>query len=150
MQCVPDFSYKYRILYILFTSIVTTLVLSKFSTLLGILPKSTIFRELILALGKTVFQSLFIFKLDKKVITNYIGNLMTVSLMGSILLIPILILNVFFNIPELFILGWFGITVLLMLIEHSRRTKLLELPFYLSITWIIYRIIALLIILKLN
>ncbi len=150
LQCVPDFSYKYRILYILFTSIVTTLVLSKFSTLLGILPKSTIFRELILALGKTVFQSLFIFKLDKKVITNYIGNLMTVSLMGSILLIPILILNVFFNIPELFILGWFGITVLLMLIEHSRRTKLLELPFYLSITWIIYRIIALLIILKLN
>ena len=75
---------------------------------------------------------------------------MTVSLMGSLILIPILILNLFFNIPELITLGWFGSTVLVMLLEHSRRTKLLELPFYLSITWVIYRIIALLIILNLN
>jgi len=53
-------------------------------------------------------------------------------------------------VPELITLGWFGTTVLLMLIEHSRRIKILELPFYLSITWVIYRIIALLIIINLN
>ena len=89
-------------------------------------------------------------KFEKKIILNYIGNLMTVSLMGSLLLIPILILNVFFNVPQLITLGWLGITVLTMLIEHSRRIKLLELPFYLSITWVIYRMIALIIILNLN
>ena len=50
-------------------------------------------------------------KFEKKIILNYIGNLMTVSLMGSLLLIPILILNVFFNVPQLITLGWLGITV---------------------------------------
>jgi hypothetical protein len=75
---------------------------------------------------------------------------MTVSLMGSLLLLPMLILNLIVSISEFVTLGWFGITVLLMLVEHSRRIKLLELPFYLSITWVIYRIIALTLILNLN
>ncbi len=150
LQCVPNFNIKYRILYILFASIITTLVLYKFSNLVSILPKSTVVRELILALGQIVFQSLFLIKFEKNVLLNYVGNLMTVSLMGSLLLMPILILNSIFNISEIITLAWFVITVLLMLLEHSRRIKLLELPFYLSITWIIYRILALLIILNLN
>ena len=150
LQCVPDFNYQYRILYTVFASIITTLTLYDFSNLITTLPKSTIGRELFLAVGQIVFQSLFLIRFDKKIILNYIGNLMTVSLMGSLILIPILILNLFFNIPELITLAWFGFTVLAMLLEHSRRIKLLELPFFLSITWIIYRIIALLIILNLN
>lgn len=150
LQCIPDFSYKYRILYILFASTITTFMLYNFSNAVSVLPKSTIARELILALGQIVFQGLFLIKLDKKMVLNYIGNLMTVSLMGSLLLVPILILNSIFKIPEVVTLGWFGTTVLLMLVEHSRRIKILELPFYLSITWIIYRIIALLIILNSN
>ncbi|MFV8333035.1 hypothetical protein [Flavobacterium sp. GSP14] len=150
LQCIPDFNYQYRILYVLFATIITTFVLYKFSDSIPILPKYTIARELILALGQIVFQGLFLIKLDKKTILNYIGNLMTVSLVGSLLLLPILILNLVDNIPEFVTLGWFGITVLLMLVEHSRRIKLLELSFYLSVTWVIYRIIALIIILNLN
>ncbi|MEC4004522.1 hypothetical protein OX283_007625 [Flavobacterium sp. SUN052] len=150
LQCIPDFNYKYRILYILFASIITTLVLYKFSNTIKILPKSTILRELFLAFGQIVFQSLFIIILHKKVILNYIGNLITISLMGSLILIPIIVLKYFFNIPEIITLGWFGITVLLMLIEHSRRVKILELPIYLSFTWVIYRIIALIIIININ
>ncbi|TRX35533.1 hypothetical protein FNW52_10865 [Flavobacterium sp. ZT3R18] len=149
LQCVPDFSYKYRLIFIGFATLITILVLYNFSNLIRLLPKSTIIRELILATGQIVFQGLFLMKFDPKIILNYIGNLMTVSLTGSLLLIPILIVNSIFNIPESITLTWFGITVLLMLIEHSRRIKILELPFYLSITWIIYRIIALLFILNL-
>jgi hypothetical protein len=43
------------------------------------------------------------------------------SLVGSLLLLPILILNLVVNIPEFVTLGWFGITVLLMLVEHSEN-----------------------------
>lgn len=150
LQCIPDFNYQYRILYIFFATTTTTIVLYQFSDSIPILPKSTIAREPILAFGQIVFQSLFLIKFDKKIILNYIGNLMTVPLMGSLLLLPILILNLVLNIPELINLGWFGITVLLMLVEHSRRIKLLELPLFLSIAWVIYRIIALTIILNLN
>jgi hypothetical protein len=150
LQCIPDFNFKYRILYVLFASTITTFVLSIFSDSISILPKSTVLRELILSLGQIVFQSLFLIKFDKKIILNYIGNLMTVSLMGSLLLIPILILNSVLNVPEVITVGWFGLTALLMFLEHSRRITLLELPFILSITWVIYRLIALTIILNLN
>ena len=148
LQCVPDFNYKYRTLYILFAATITTLVLYKFSNSISILPKSTILREVFLALGQIIFQSLFMIKFEKKIILNYIGNLITVSLMGSLLLSLLLIINSVFYIPEIVTLGWFGLIVLVMLIEHSRRIKILELPFYLSITWVIYRILALLIILN--
>jgi hypothetical protein len=150
LKCIPDFNYQYRILYILFAMTITTFVLYNFSDSISILPNSTITRKLILVFGQIVFHGLFLIKFDKKIILNYIGNLMTVSLMGSLLLLPMLILNLIFNISESLTLGWFGITVLLMFVEHSRRIKLLQLPFYLSITWVIYRLIALTIILNLN
>jgi hypothetical protein len=149
LQCIPDFSYKYRFIYIAFATIVTTFSLFYFSEMLTSLPKTNIARELILAVCQMVFQTLFLLKQDKKTIVNYLGNLMTVSLMGSIILMPIILANFFFIIPEIVILAWFGITVGLMFLEHARRIKILALPFYLSITWVIYRIIALVIILNL-
>jgi len=148
LECTPDFNYKYRFLFIGFALTVTSFVLFGYSNLIPILPKSNITREIILAFGQIVFQSLFLLKFDKKTIINYAGNLMTVSLMGSLILIPILILNQFIDLPEMFVLGWFGITVFIMCAEHFRRVKVLKLPFYLSYTWILYRIVALLFILN--
>jgi hypothetical protein len=87
--------------------------------------------------------------MDKKTIINYTGNLMTVSLMGSLILTPILILTQFINVSEFIVLGWFGITVFIMFAEHFRRVKVLKLPSYLCFTWVLYRIIALLFILNL-
>jgi hypothetical protein len=149
LKCIPDFNYKYRILYIAFATLITTWTLYHYSELIVMLPKGNFSRELILAVGQIVFQSLFVFQLSKKIILNYIGNLMTVSLMGSLILMPVLALNQFINLQETVIVSWFGITVSIMLLEHFRRIKILELPFYLSFTWIIYRVIALLIILNL-
>jgi len=149
LQCVPTFSYKYRILYIVIATFITALTLYNFSELLPDLPKGNFFRELILAFGQIIFQSLFLLKFGKEKILNYVGNLMTVSLYGSLILTPILLLNKFIEIPAILILGWFGMTVLIMFIEHFRRIQLLRLPSYLSYTWIIYRIIALIVILNL-
>lgn len=149
LQCVPSFNYKYRILYIVFAILMTALTLFNYSELIVDLPKGNFSSELILAFGQIIFQSIFLTKLDRQTILNYAGNLMTVSLFGSLILTPVLILNQFVNIPEMVILGWFGITVLIMFIEHLRRIKLLQLPSYLCYTWVIYRIIALLIILNL-
>jgi len=149
LECTPDFNYKYRYLFIGFALTLTSLVLFGYSNLIPNLPKSNITREVILAFGQIVFQSLFLLNFDKKTLINYAGNLMTVSLMGSLILVPILILNQFINLPEVLVLGWFSITVLIMFVEHQRRIKILKLPFYLSYTWILYRILALLLILNL-
>lgn len=148
LQCSPDFNYKYRFIFIGFALTITTFVLYGYSNLISILPKTNIWREVALAFGQIVFQSLFILKLDQKTIVNYAGNLMTVSLMGSLILLPILILNQFINIPETVILGWFGMTVFVMFTEHFRRIKILKLPQYLCYTWILYRILALFFILN--
>lgn len=149
LQCVPSFNYKYRMLYIGFAILMTALTLFNYSELISDLPNGTFSRELILAFGQILFQSLFLLKFDSKTILNYAGNLMTVSLFGTLILTPILILNQFINLPEILILGWFAITVFIMFIEHFRRIKLLELPNYLCYTWVIYRIIALILILNL-
>ena len=148
LQCTPDFNYKYRFLFIGFALTITTVVLFGYSSLILNFPKSTVTRELSLAFGQIVFQVLFLLKLEKQTVINYAGNLMTVSLMGSLFLTRILLLSQFVQIPQMIILGWFGVTVLIMFLEHFRRIKIIKLPFYLSFTWILYRIIALFLILN--
>lgn len=148
LQCIPDFNYKYRFLFIGFATTSTSIVLYHFTALLPFLPKADSSREVLIALGQLVFQSLFMLKEDKKTILNYAGNLMTVSLIGSLLLLPLLALHIVVNVPGNIILVWFAMTVFIMFMEHFRRIKILELPAYLCLTWVVYRIIVLLLILN--
>lgn len=147
IKCIPDFNIKYRVLYILFAILFTAIILFKYAELITLLPKANFSRELLLAVGQIGFQYLFIQKISNQKQLNYIGNLVTVSVMGSLFLLPILLLNQFMIVNEYVILSWFGLTVNLMILEHHRRTSTLELPKYLTLTWILYRIIALIIIL---
>ena len=149
LQCVPDFNFKYRYIYILFTAIVTSIVLFKFSKTISSIPESNFIRECLIALGQIGFQALFISKLKTQKQLTYVGNLMTISLLGSLILIPVLIINSFFSLPEIGLLAWFGLTVSIMLHEHIRRVRLLELKSYLSFTWVIYRLLILVLILNL-
>lgn len=150
IQCVPDFNVKYRLFYILFATLFTAIVLFQYAEMITLLPNGNFGRELLLALGQIGFQFLFIQKVSKQKQLIYIGNLVTVSVMGSLLLIPLLLLNQFILINEYVILGWFALTVNLMILEHYRRVGLLQLPKFLTLTWVLYRIIALLIILNYN
>jgi len=124
-------------------------VLFKYSALIEALPSGNFGRELALATGQIIFQGLFLLRKDKETILNYFGNLITVSLMGSLLLLPMLLLTQLFQIHEFIILGWFGLTAAVMFAEHYRRVLLLSLPHYLCYTWVIYRLIALALILNL-
>lgn len=148
LKCEPTFNLKYRILYILFSICITTIVLFKCSAILPYIPKSNYSRELLMASGQIVFQFCFLFNKDLKTIINYLGNLMTVSLYGCLLLAPLLIINQFIDITTTVALAWFSVTVLLIFLEHIRRIEILKLPKYLSFTWVLYRIIALYLILN--
>lgn len=148
IECTPTYNYKYRIAYIVFAALITAFVLYNYADLIPV-PKGSFGREVILACGQLLFQGIFLYKLDNKTVLNYLGNVMTVSLGGSILLLPLLLANSFTNMPLTVNLLWFGFTAALMFAEHYRRVKLLKLPGYLCITWVAYRIIALVIILNL-
>lgn len=145
-QCIPDFNHFYRILHIIFVTIFTAIVLFYYSKNIPLIPNGNWTRELVLATGQIGFQFLFIQKMKVEKQLNYIGNLVTISLMGSLLLFPILLLQNL--VSPIVTLVWFGLAVSLMIAEHYRRTTILELPKYLTATWILYRTIALVIILK--
>ena len=148
LQCIPDFNFRYRLLYILFAIAITALALDAYAKKIILIPEGSFTRELILASGQVIFQAMFLFQKNRKTVLAYAGNLMTVSLMGALLLMPMLILNAFTPLPQMAILGWFGVTVGVMFLEHYRRVHLLKLPLILCLTWILYRIIALFFILN--
>lgn len=147
-KCEPSFNVKYRLFYLLFAVGITTILLFKFSELIPFIPKSNFSREAAIAIGQLVFQRLFLLNRDYKTTLNYLGNVMTVSLYGCLLLTPILLSSLIIKINPMVALAWFGITVTLMLAEHSRRITILQLPKYLSVTWILYRLLILFIILN--
>lgn len=142
-QCFPDFNYRYRLFYIVFALIITSTVLYEFATLIPHYIQADFGKEMILATGQLFFQSLFIIGKDKITRINYLGNLMTVSLFGSLLISPLLIVSNYMTVSETFVLIWFGLVVLAMFIEHYRRIGLLELPKHLCLTWVLYRMLAL-------
>lgn len=148
-HCVPLFNIKYRTLYIVFSTLLTAVILWQYSKMIVFLPTATFLREVLLAVGQIGFQYIFIRQYSIQQQFNYLGNLVTVSIIGSLLLLPILLVNQFIILNPYFILAWFGLTVSVMILEHYRRVKILEMQKTLTFTWILYRIIALIIILNL-
>ncbi len=134
--CVPDFNLKYRLLYIGFVAVFSAFVLSEFSPKLWQNLTPNFYRELSVCLAQIFWQTLFLKSFLKDNFWNYLGNMMTVSLLGTLLLIPALFLN--FN--ELFFGVYFFLVVSVMFFEHFRRCKILKLGFLPTFSWLIFRL----------
>ncbi|MGU3376472.1 hypothetical protein [Chryseobacterium sp. M5A1_1a] len=141
-SCVPDFNLKYRLGYMAFVAIFSAYILSLFSGKLGLNLAPNFFREFAVCLGQILWQTIFLKAYLKDKIWDYLGNMMTVSLIGTLLLIPALIMN----FTPVFYLIYFGIVVFIMFLEHLRRCKILKLNYFPTISWILFRITALTII----
>ncbi len=150
VSCTPDFNYTYRIAFLVFASILTGFILNKYTVhLQPFLPLGSFYRELIICLGQIIFQYLMARWLVKtpNLILHYLGNMMVVSLIGSLLLVPLLLMNTLhFTIPPFVFLGYFGLVVTFMLWLHIKRVKAIPVSGILSLTWVLYRILVLVII----
>ncbi|MGB3466276.1 MAG: DCC1-like thiol-disulfide oxidoreductase family protein [Cyclobacteriaceae bacterium] len=147
-SCIPAFSMKYRLLYLLFCSLLVATSLYFFNRNLSDLVAGQSFGvEFLFATGQIFFQSIFLINKDKVTIYNYLGNLMTVSLMGALALIPVILISYLIVIDPLILLIYFLSVAGLMFIEHFRRVKLLGLSTLLCATWVAYRLLLLLLIL---
>lgn len=145
-SCIPDFNLKYRLIYVGFVVLFSGLVLSIFSSKLGLNLNQNFARELMICLGQIAWQTLFLRMYLKEKIWDYLGNMMTVSLIGNLLLVPVL----FTNLSPYFNLIYFGVVVFIMFLEHLRRCRILKLNLLPTISWIIFRLTALAIIIWLN
>jgi hypothetical protein len=143
----PSFKIQYRVAYLLFTWFLTGFILTRYAPLLtGMVPVGSAYREYLICGGQIIFQGIIIslYKYEKH--WNYLGNMMTISFGGSLLLLPGLIINHWFINQPLFYTIYFMAVAGLMFLEHIRRSKLLGLGWLLSLSWAAYRVLILLVI----
>ncbi|MFP9118563.1 hypothetical protein ACLI08_12300 [Flavobacterium sp. RNTU_13] len=100
--------------------------------------------ELFLAFGQIPFQWIVLRKENRETQFEYFGNLITVSVFGSLLLTLGIIANTIMNVPPEPHTLCFLITATIMFFEHLRRVELLQLPVKLCISWLSYRFLLLL------
>lgn len=142
--CIPDFNLRYRLAYIIFVVIFSSCVLSLFSAKLEISPNFG--RELIVCLGQIIWQTLFLKAYLKDRIWDYLGNMMTVSLIGTLLLIP----SLFLNLGLMVSIIYFGVVVFIMFLEHLRRCRILKLNLLPTLSWMVFRATVLAVLILLN
>ena len=149
--CTPDFNLKYRLIYLFFTWSITAFILMRYSIhFYPLINESSFGREFLICGGQILFQSIILHKLSREKLFQYLGNMMTISFAGALLIGLFQLAGTLFSIVSTnYYFTSFFIVVFLMLLEHLRRVKLMQLTLLPTITWVIYRIIVLLILLAL-
>ena len=144
-DCTPDINKKYRWSYIIFAAIFTGLVLNQFAFHLNAKLgwEHTWIREFMVCLGQIGWQLVAISFFNKNKTLEYLGNMSTVSMIGGILLLPVILVNYYFPITLIGLIAMFGIVVSIMFFEHIRRCKLLGVPFAMTISWVGFRTVVL-------
>jgi len=139
-----------RWLYIVFVAIFTGLVLNEFTKpLFEVLHlNNNLITELSICFGQIIWQASALFLVRKRTYLDYLGNMSTVSFVGALVLIPLVMMTNFIMPPLWIYLLYFGAVVSFMLLEHLRRCKLIGLPWTVSLSWVCYRSVVLFIILS--
>ncbi|OOQ60808.1 DCC1-like thiol-disulfide oxidoreductase family protein [Mucilaginibacter pedocola] len=145
----PSFRLGYRLAYLAFTWFIVGSILTAYAHhLTPLVPLGDKLREYYICGGQVLFQGIVIsfYRPEKR--WEYLGNMMTISLAGALLLLPVLLLAKFVVLsPIICTLCFLGVAGL-MFLEHIRRTKLMKLGWLLTITWVVYRLLLLLVILN--
>jgi hypothetical protein len=139
-SCTPTYHIGYRVAYILFAWLITSLILTAYARLLEpLIPPGGLGREYIICAGQIFFQMVFVRFMTHDRLLHYIGNMMSVSLIGALLLLPVMLIGRTFEIAQpWFFLVWFGLVVTFMVIVHWRRVKMLGIGWGATGTWAAY------------
>lgn len=142
-SCTPSYHFAYRAAYLIFSLLVVAFILNRYAPLMEpIVPPSHFARELMICSGQILFQGVLAYFVCKGKVMDYLGNMMTVSLGGSIVLALLSMLSTALHSPVFFTAA-FLTTALFMFLEHRRRMQLLRMPAVMSLGWVFYRILLL-------
>lgn len=141
-SCTPSFNLSYRIAYLIFSWVLTSIILTSYAAHLPI-PATSFGREFLICGGQLLFQGSVVWITNRKRAFDYLGNMMTVSLIGGLMLLPLLAIHSLYTIPAFAFFVWFATVVTLMLFMHMHRVKLLQASGWLTLTWIGYRLLVL-------
>lgn len=140
-ELLPDFKLHYRLIYLLLSWFITAYILTNYAK--EISPTvlfGNAYREYLICGGQLFFQGFVCLLYRPQKMWDYLGNMMTISLAGSILLLPTLWIGNLLHFNTIAYIVTFIMVAALMFLEHLRRCSILDLGILLSISWVIYRI----------
>ena len=141
---LPAFKMHYRLIYLLLSWLIVAYILTHFAKNMSpMMPLGSIYREYLICGGQLLFQGVVCFFYRPAKIWDYLGNMMTISLAGSLLLLPMLWIGNLFNLTPLPYISYFMLVAGLMFLEHVRRSKILGIGLLLSVSWVVYRLLVL-------
>jgi len=151
-SCTPSVNLLYNWSFILFCALITGYILNHFALQINrtFAMNHDPWPIYLICFGQIIWQSVAVLMVNRKKYLAYLGNMSTVSLSGGLLLAPALIIFHILNLPIAYLLIAFTMVIGLMLIEHIRRCRLIGLPFFVSISWILYRVAVLTVLIYLN
>lgn len=143
-SCTPTYHTGYRVAYIVFAWLVTSFILTSYAShLVPLITPGSNGREFLICGGQIVFQMVFVRFMTRDRLMHYIGNMMTVSLIGALLLVPMLIAaNAFALVDVWWFVVWFMMIVTFMLFIHWKRVKMLGLSEMATVTFIAYQVLV--------
>lgn len=147
-NCVPAVHLGYRWLYLILAALFTGLMVNHFAVLLdqALGLQSVFWREYAICFGQIAWQFSWLSVVDSSKRLDYLGNMSTVSVMGGFLLLPLFALNAFVGLSAIGLITGFGFIVGWMFLQHLKRCKKLDLPLSVSISWILFRTLVLILI----
>lgn len=143
--CNPDKNLFYRSLFIGLSAWFTAVVLNSYFSLVGSYFgfESPWYVEYFICFGQIVWQGIMIQRIAPQNSWDYLGNMSMVSALGGFLLLPVLAISTFMALSGWILLGYFSLVVGVMLLEHIRRCKSMQLGWLPTISWVLYRNIIL-------
>ena len=99
--------------------------------------------ELLMVVGQVGFQWLFMLRSSWAARRTYAILALSVSMIGSVLLLPLIAIHSALAVSPLFATAWFSGVVGVIFLIHHALIVWLKLPPYLTLTWVLYRLLLL-------
>jgi hypothetical protein len=144
-KCTPDVNLLWRVLFILFCGLTTNAIVGSYFNQF-FLPQMRInfqYLDLLLFTGQILFQFLIFRWFGLRDFLNYAGHIAFISMMGALIMGFIhIVLSIFsqygLDIGILASAG-FGVALGFMLMVHIKRIGMIGQTKWLTLTWVIYR-----------
>jgi len=99
--------------------------------------------EALIVTGQVGFQWLFMRNASWSERKEYMVIALTVSAIGSSLLLPLIISAYIFSVSAVVATGYFFLVVGVIFVTHHVLIKKMKLPSMLTLTWVLYRVLLL-------
>lgn len=131
--------------YLLSCIAMSTFALSSFATIIQkyLAIHHAFWMETIMVVGQIGFQWIFMPALLWFDRFRYMTIALSVSMAGSLMLLPLIVYHWYLPVIPIYALGYFAMVVTTMFVLHHRLIETRFFPSHLSLTWILYRALLL-------